>query len=84
MGIKVLRNAQGALLSQKRYILDLLKRNHMLDAKPVRSPMATSTILSVFDGEPLDDPTPYRSTIGALQYLAIIKPDIAFVVNKLS
>uniref|UniRef100_A0A2N9FW98 Reverse transcriptase Ty1/copia-type domain-containing protein n=1 Tax=Fagus sylvatica TaxID=28930 RepID=A0A2N9FW98_FAGSY len=80
----VLRNAQGALLSQKRYILDLLKHNHMLDAKPVRSPMATSTILSLFDGEPLDDPTPYRSIVGALQYLAITRPDIAFLVNKLS
>jgi hypothetical protein len=84
LGIKVLRNAQGALLSQKRYILDLLKHNHMLDAKPVRSPMATSTILSLFDGEPLDDPTPYRSIVGALQYLAITRPDIAFLVNKLS
>jgi hypothetical protein len=39
LGIEVLCNAQCALLSQKHYILDLLKRNHMLDAKLVRSPM---------------------------------------------
>ena len=84
LGIEVLHNAQCALLSQKRCILDLLKRNHMLDAKLVRSPMATSTILSIFDGEPLDDPMPFWSTVGALQYLAITRPDIAFVVNKLS
>ena len=84
MGIKVLRNAQGALLSQKRYILDLLKRNNMIDAKLVRSPMATSTVLSTLEGEPLANPTPYRSVVGALQYLAITRPDIAFVVNKLS
>ena len=84
LGVEVIRNDNGALLSQKRYILDLLKRNNMLEAKPVSSLMATSTVLSVFDGEPLKDPTPFRSTVGALQYLPITKPDIGFVVNKLS
>jgi hypothetical protein len=84
LGIEVIRNEHGALLSQKRYILDLLKRNHMIDAKPVSSPMATTTVLSTLEGEPLADPTPYRSAVGALQYLAITRPDIAFVVNKLS
>uniref|UniRef100_A0A2N9HTS2 Reverse transcriptase Ty1/copia-type domain-containing protein n=1 Tax=Fagus sylvatica TaxID=28930 RepID=A0A2N9HTS2_FAGSY len=79
LGIEVIRNEHGALLSQKRYILDLLKRNHMIDAKPVSSPMATTTVLSTLEGEPLADPTPYRSAVGALQYLAITRPDIAFV-----
>uniref|UniRef100_A0A2N9GZQ2 Reverse transcriptase Ty1/copia-type domain-containing protein n=1 Tax=Fagus sylvatica TaxID=28930 RepID=A0A2N9GZQ2_FAGSY len=53
LGIEVIRNEHGALLSQKCYILDLLKRNNMIDAKLVRSPMATSTVLSTLEGEPL-------------------------------
>ena len=56
----------------------------MTDAKPVSTPMASSTNLSAFDGEPFPDHTLFRSTVGALQYLALTRPDIAFSVNKLS
>ena len=56
----------------------------MLEAKPVTTPMASTTSLSAFDGEPFPDHTLFRSTVGALQYLSITRPDIAFAVNKLS
>jgi len=32
----------------------------------------------------MSDATLYRNTVGALQYLAITRPDIAIVVNKYS
>jgi hypothetical protein len=32
----------------------------------------------------MTDPTIYRITVGALQYLSITRPDIAFAVNKVS
>uniref|UniRef100_A0A2N9GIX5 Reverse transcriptase Ty1/copia-type domain-containing protein n=1 Tax=Fagus sylvatica TaxID=28930 RepID=A0A2N9GIX5_FAGSY len=84
LGIEVLPNAAGVLLSQQCYILDLLTRTKMTDAKPVSTPMASSTTLSAFDREPFPDQTLFRSTVGALQYLALTRPDIAFSVNKLS
>jgi hypothetical protein len=56
----------------------------MLEAKPVSTPMASSTNLSAYEGEPFPDQTLFRSTVGALQYLSITHPDIAFAVNKLS
>jgi hypothetical protein len=84
LGIEVVPSTQGVLLSQKKYILDILTRTKMSEAKPVSSPMASSTHLSILDGDPCDDPTLYRSTVGALQYLSITRPDIAFSVNKLS
>jgi hypothetical protein len=84
LGIEVLSNPNGAILSQQRYITDILHRTHMLEAKPVTTPMASTTSLSAFDGEPFPDHTLLRSTVGALQYLSITRPDIAFTVNKLS
>jgi hypothetical protein len=84
LGIEVVKCSRGVILSQQRYILDLLKRSNMLEAKPVGSPMAASTHLSAFEGEVFNDPTLFRSTVGALQYLCITRPDISFSVNKLS
>lgn len=61
------------------YILYILQRTKMADAKPVCTPMATSTHLSAYDGETFSDSTLYRSTVNALQYLAITRPDIALL-----
>jgi hypothetical protein len=84
LGVEVIPNAHGAFLSQQRYILDLLKRTKMIDAKPVSSPMASTTSLTAHEGESFSDVTLFRSTVGALQYLSLTRPDIAFPVNKLS
>lgn len=32
----------------------------------------------------LDDPTEYRAIVGSLQYLTLTRPDVSYVVNKLS
>jgi hypothetical protein len=82
LGVEVLPVSDGLLLSQHRYITDLLRKVHMVDAKLVTSPMSSTHTLSQFVGDAFDDPTLYRSTIGALQYLAITRPDISFAVNK--
>ena len=54
----------------------------MHEAKPVTSPMSSSTILSKHLGTSLSDPTSYRSAVGYLQYLSLTCLDIAFVVSK--
>jgi hypothetical protein len=84
LGIEVIPSTNSVLLSQQRYIKDILSRTKMLEAKPVNTPMASSTSLSAHEGEPFPDHTLFRSTVGALQYLSITCPDIAFAINKLS
>uniref|UniRef100_A0A2N9F635 Reverse transcriptase Ty1/copia-type domain-containing protein n=1 Tax=Fagus sylvatica TaxID=28930 RepID=A0A2N9F635_FAGSY len=79
LGIEVIPNEHGVILSQQRYIKDILTRTKMLEAKPITTLMASSTTLSVHDGEPFPDHTLFPRTVGALQYLSITRPDIAFV-----
>ena len=84
LGVEVVPNSKGLLLSQKRYIKDLLHQTKMTYAKVVLTPIPTSPALSLTSGSTLSDPTEYRRVVGSLQYLLVTKPDIAFVVNKLS
>ena len=56
----------------------------MADAHPYETPSAASTKFSLTDGVAFHDSTLYRSTIGAFQYFTHTRPDILFIVNKLS
>jgi len=82
LGIEVIPVKDGLLLSQQKYIRDLLNKTNMADAKPVSSPMSSSSALSTFTGDPMEDLSLYRSTVGSLQYLSLTRPDLAFAVNR--
>ncbi|KAK0579728.1 hypothetical protein LWI29_030590 [Acer saccharum] len=84
LGVEVVPHQHGILLSQRRYIMDLLTRTKMAGAKPVQTPLPTSPPLSLHSGTPLSDPTAYRTVVGSLQYLSLTRPDISFAVNRLS
>ncbi|XXG68216.1 hypothetical protein AAC387_Pa06g1354 [Persea americana] len=84
LGVEVVPNKHGLLLSQRQYIMDLLTQTQMQDAKPVLTPIPTSPTLMLTSGSSLSDATEYRQVVGSLQYLLITRPDIAFAVNKLS
>ena len=74
LGIEV-KNCKGVvLLSQKKYITDLLKRAKMDDANSLPTPMITSLKLTSNVGDPVDNPHEYRSVVGALQYITITRP----------
>ncbi|CAL1403526.1 unnamed protein product [Linum trigynum] len=84
LGIEVIPTATGYLLSQQKYMEDVLHRFHMMDAKAAPTPLDSSVSLSLRDGSSSTDATRYRQVLGALQYLTFTRPDIAFAVNKLS
>lgn len=77
LGIEVSKRGSDMLLLQKKYILELLTRTGLSDAKPVPSPITTTANLSVGDSDPFDNPVKYRQTVGALQYLTLTRPDIS-------
>jgi len=84
LGIEVSKVREGIVLSQGKYANELLQRVGMTQCKPVSTPLSTSEKLSLHDGSSLgpEDATRYRSIVGALQYLTLTRPDIAFSVNK--
>lgn len=84
LGIEVTRTRTGLHLMQRKYIVDLLSKMNMVDAKHVSTPQATTPKLSISSGTPLESPKEYRMLIGSLQYLTYTLPDIAYSVNRLS
>lgn len=84
LGMEVLRTPQGPHLFQCKYIGYLLHRFEMNDSKPRPMPMCAFTSLTLRDGVPLEDGSDYRTLVGSLQYMLLTRPDIAFVVRKLS
>lgn len=55
----------------------------MAGAKIVLTQMVTKETLHANDNLAFDDVTEYRKTIGALQYLSIMRPDIASIFGRL-
>lgn len=56
----------------------------MNNDKPLITPMVSSLKLGADEGNDFDNPTLYVNTVGALRYLIITRPNIVFVVNKVS
>ena len=82
LGLQVTRSSSGLYLNQAKYATDLLKKHHMLDSKPAKSPSCPNTCLSLHEGDILLDPHGYRSLVRGLHYLTFTRPDISFSVHQ--
>ncbi|KAL5822841.1 hypothetical protein ACOSQ4_020741 [Xanthoceras sorbifolium] len=60
-----LRNSSGLLLTQTKYVTDLLNKTNMLSSKPCATPIGFGTKLSLHDSELFSDPFLYRSKTGS-------------------
>lgn len=64
LGIQITYLPFGIHLNPSKYIFDLLEKVHLQDAKSCSTPSVTGKHLYIHDGEPLDDPLIYCSTLG--------------------
>jgi hypothetical protein len=55
----------------------------MTDCKPCSTPADTQAKLSATLGDPVADPTAYRSLAGALQYLTFTRLDLTYAVPQI-
>ena len=85
LGIEVHKLNDGSLLlSQYKYIKDLLVKSKMDKAKGITAPIVSGLKLSKHRSDSVFDPTLYRSVVVALQYANVTHPEISFSTNKAS
>jgi hypothetical protein len=85
LGIEVEKIKEGGiLLTQKKYASEIIQKASMSKCKLVGTPLSTCEKYSAYKGMSLEnkEATRYRGIVGALQYLTLTRPDIAFSVNK--
>nr|GFA01002.1 hypothetical protein [Tanacetum cinerariifolium] len=80
LGIFAQRSASGLFLSQSKYAEEILERAHIHNCNSCRTLVDTESKLSS-DGDPISDPTLYRSLAGALQYLTFTRPDLSYALH---
>ncbi|GKB88311.1 ribonuclease H-like domain-containing protein [Tanacetum coccineum] len=80
LGISAQRSAFGLFLSQSKFAKEILERAYMQNCNMYWTPVDIESKLS--DGNPVSDPTLYRSLAGALQYLTFTRPDLSYAVQQ--
>jgi Reverse transcriptase (RNA-dependent DNA polymerase) len=83
-GIEIAHSFKGLFISQKKYMLDLLKETGKLGCKPISTPIDPNIKLNTEDGEPLKDIHLFQRLIGKLIYLTVTRPNMSFVVSQIS
>ncbi|XP_031273304.1 uncharacterized protein LOC116131765 [Pistacia vera] len=80
LGISVVHTSYGLQLNQAKYAQEVLFKFGMKDCNLCATPMVLGSKLHFEDGLLFEQPSLYRSLIGALQYLTITRPDLSFAV----
>ncbi|GJZ75160.1 zinc finger, CCHC-type containing protein [Tanacetum coccineum] len=84
LGIRIKHGSNGIEISQSHYIEKVLKKFNYFDYTPVSTSMDTSEKLMPNNGQAVSQ-LEYSRVIGCLMYaMTCTRPDIAFVVGKLS
>jgi hypothetical protein len=71
LGIQVKQMKQGTFVDQAKYTKDLIKKFSMANAKPVSTPMSTTTALDPDEDGEVVNQREYRSMIGSLLYRTV-------------
>ncbi|XP_050920532.1 uncharacterized mitochondrial protein AtMg00810 [Lathyrus oleraceus] len=78
LGIKVAYSPKGYLLSQSKYISNILEQARISDTREANSPLQLNVKYAPSNGVTLPNPTLYRTLVGSLMYLTITIPGTQF------
>ena len=78
------RSKEGIVVSQKKYVLDLLKETGMMGCRPIETPMEPNLELQPASAKKVRDKEKFQRLVGRLIYLSYTRLDIAFLVSIVS
>ena len=84
LGIEFARSSKGILMTQQKYILDLLKDVKQTNCHINDTPIEVNHKLALSENDPKIEAGLYQELIGKLLYLSHTRPDICYAVNALS
>ena len=84
LGMEVLYKEDGLIISQRKFVLDLLKTYNVSSLSNCTSPLDPAVKLHAKEGSQLSDPAFYRKLIGKLNFLTKTRMDISYRVQHLS
>nr|GEW76414.1 ribonuclease H-like domain-containing protein [Tanacetum cinerariifolium] len=76
------RSASGLFLLELKFVEEILEQAHMQNFNPCQTPVDIESKLGS-DGDPVIDPTLYRSLAGAFHYLTFTRLDLSYDVQQL-
>jgi hypothetical protein len=83
LGIEIARSSKGIVLSQRKYVLDLLAETGMLGCRPCGSPIDRNHQTCAYSRDPVDKGA-YQRLVGRLIYLCHTRSDISYAVSVVS
>ncbi|KAI0527574.1 hypothetical protein KFK09_003179 [Dendrobium nobile] len=85
LGIRIQHQQDKYFLSQESYATSIIQQANLANCNSAANPSCTKLPAEAStESSSLSDPVTYRKITGALQYLTITRPDIAYAVNTLS
>ena len=81
LSMEVARSKKEIAISQREYVLDLLKETRLLGCKPISTPIDPNHNLDKSEKSASVDKVRYQKHVGKLIYLAHIQLNISFAVG---
>jgi hypothetical protein len=80
LGLQIKQSKEGTFVHQANHTKDIVRKFKMEDSKAMVMPMSTNTAIDADEEVKYVDQTEYRSMIGSLLYMTVMRPDIQFSV----
>ena len=84
LGLEITHSTDGLYITQAKYASKLLSRAGLTENKTVDTPIELNAHLTPTGGKSLSNPSLYRRLVGSLVYLTVTRPDISYVVHRVS